>query len=128
MARIATPQTISAALRLVEQDMLDTIDRFLARHDMSPTQFGKQSLGDPGLYPELVQGRSLSIATAHFLSQWMEQYQRNPAGAKRFAERHRAQRRQRRNVADGCQSCGSKPADAPGMLCAACHAYAEHSA
>jgi hypothetical protein len=96
MARIATPQTISAALRLVEQDMLGAIDRFLARQRMSPTQFGKQSLGDPGLYPELVAGRSLTIATAHFLSQWMEQHQRDPAKAKLLAEKHRAERRERR--------------------------------
>lgn len=98
MTSHATLKTISAALRLIEQGMLGTIDRFLERHDMSPTQFGKQSMGDPGLYPELVAGRSLSIATAHFLSQWMLQYQRDPAEAKRFAEQHRAERRGKRGT------------------------------
>lgn len=39
------------------------VESFLKRGEMSPTQFGKEALGDPSFIPDLRAGRSPSLAT-----------------------------------------------------------------
>ncbi len=130
-----TPKTMSAALSLIDRQLVDTINRFLAAHDMTPTQFGKLTMGDPALMPDLVAGRSPKVSTALFLTEWMQHHQRSPAAARLFAEQYRAARRARRANSESegvavrvCDECGVDSADMPGMICAGCHAYRDHTA
>jgi len=44
--------------------LLQRIESHLRRHKMSPTRFGRESVGDPNLIPQLKDGRELRAKTA----------------------------------------------------------------
>lgn len=54
--------------------LLDRIERFLAKHGMSPSDFGRQALKDPSLVLDMQRGRSPSLKTAARVEDFMRGY------------------------------------------------------
>lgn len=59
-------------------DILTGIERFIARHQLPPTTFGRKAIGDPNLIPNLRDGRELRRATEKRVRAFMETYSSSP--------------------------------------------------
>ncbi len=56
------------------------VERFLRRHKMPPTRFGREAMGDPRFVFDLRNGRELRAPTARRLAAWLDRRER---GSKR---------------------------------------------
>lgn len=55
-----------------QQELIDTITAFRARHDdMPPTRFGIEATSDPNVVSDLLKGRSPTLAKLHRLKDYM---------------------------------------------------------
>ena len=60
---------------ITDAQLLARIERFLAAHQMSPSKFGREAMGDAALVFQLRDGRrSPSLKNAARISQFMETY------------------------------------------------------
>ncbi len=50
------------------------IERFLAKHGMAPSAFGRAALDDPTLVQDLFMGRELKIKTRAKVEEFMKSY------------------------------------------------------
>lgn len=60
---------------MTDAELLDEVDRFLARTEMAPTRFGLETLADGGLVKSLRSGRSLSLRNAAKLVAFMSAHE-----------------------------------------------------
>lgn len=54
-------------------DILDMIERFLEAHDMNPSAFGRQVMGDPNFVFDLRTGRDLRRSTEKKIRTYIEE-------------------------------------------------------
>lgn len=54
-----------------DAELLEAIDKFLARHDMAPTRFGSLATGEPQLLKSIREGRSPSLRVLQRLKAFM---------------------------------------------------------
>jgi hypothetical protein len=66
---------------LSDADLLAKVEAFLKEHDMAPTRFGREIMGEASLVTRLREGRSLSLRNANKLLEFMASYQPAPARA-----------------------------------------------
>lgn len=72
------------------RQLLDQIERFLVRHDMTATRFGVEMDGDRGLVGRMRRGRAVSFMKAERILRFMRNYRPPPrARAPRPARRRR---------------------------------------
>lgn len=57
-----------------DADILARIEAFCAEHKISPTSFGRMSIGDGNLVPNLKANRSLTLKTANRVVEFMADY------------------------------------------------------
>jgi hypothetical protein len=57
-----------------DADVLNAIERFCAEHEVSPTTFGRLSIGDGSLVTNLRANRSLTLKTANRILNFMASY------------------------------------------------------
>lgn len=62
-----SPQPFSARLKA-------TIDDFLARTGMSPTEFGQRVMNDTSLYTRIKRGRPINTATIDIIEELIRSY------------------------------------------------------
>lgn len=55
-------------------DLLSRVSRFLKRHGMRPTKFGRLAMKDPGFVRSLEEGRSPTIRTVERIEHFMKGY------------------------------------------------------
>lgn len=55
-----------------DQQLLETIEAFLARHKMAPTRFGRAVVGEAGFIERLRGGRSVTLKTANRIVDFMK--------------------------------------------------------
>jgi DNA-binding phage protein len=60
-------------------DLLRDIDAFIGRFDMTPTDFGLLSIGDPNLYRHLKNGRNPRFATLDRIRSFMRKREERAA-------------------------------------------------
>jgi predicted transcriptional regulator len=56
-------------------DLIKVIDDFIERHDITPTNFGILSIGDPNLYRHLQNGRNPRFATLDRIHSFMQKHE-----------------------------------------------------
>lgn len=66
---------------LTDQALLEKIEHFLKEHDVAPSRFGRDVMGDGALVQHLRAGRSLSLRNAEKVVRFMEAYQPQQAAA-----------------------------------------------
>lgn len=66
---------------LSDDDLLARVEAFLKQHDMAPTRFGRETMGEASLVARLRDGRSLSLRNANKLLDFMATYQPTEARA-----------------------------------------------
>jgi hypothetical protein len=66
---------------LTDQRLLEQIEQFLKEHDVAPSRFGRDVMGDGALVQHLRAGRSLSLKNAEKVVRFMEAYQPQQAAA-----------------------------------------------
>jgi hypothetical protein len=54
--------------------LLARIEKFIERHDIPPSRFGREAMGDGALIPQLKEGRSLSLRNADRVLRYMDGY------------------------------------------------------
>lgn len=59
---------------LTDKALLDRIEKFITDHDMRPSRFGLDAMGDGALIPQLRAGRSLSLRNAERVVKFMDGY------------------------------------------------------
>lgn len=59
---------------ITDTELLERIEAFLAQHDMKPSRFGLETMGDGALVSQLKAGRSLSLKNAAKVVSFMEAY------------------------------------------------------
>lgn len=59
---------------LTDHALLEKIEQFIAKHEMRPSRFGLDAMGDGALIPQLRAGRSLSLRNAERVIKFMEAY------------------------------------------------------
>ena len=61
-------------MRTISEQFLDRVEAFLEASGLKPSEFGRQSVGDPSFVVNLRRGRSPTLATADrvisFISRW----------------------------------------------------------
>ena len=61
-------------MRTISEQFLDRVEAFLGASGLKPSEFGRQSVGDPSFVVNLRRGRSPTLATAdkviRFISRW----------------------------------------------------------
>jgi predicted transcriptional regulator len=60
-------------------DLIRDIEVFIARHEMTPTDFGLLSIGDPNLYRHLKNGRNPRFPTLDRIRSFMRKYEERAA-------------------------------------------------
>lgn len=66
-----------------DAQLLEKVEAFIAKHNMAPSRFGKEVMGDPALVFQLREGRrSLSLKNAEKVVNFMRSY-RAPKPAKK---------------------------------------------
>lgn len=60
---------------ITDAALLEQIEAFIAEHDMRPSRFGLEAMGDGALIPQLKAGRSLSLRNAERVLRFMASYQ-----------------------------------------------------
>lgn len=58
--------------------LLDDIEAFLSRENMSATAFGAKALNDPPFVAQLRKGRDVKESTAERVRSWMREYKPEP--------------------------------------------------
>ena len=59
---------------LSDDDLLGRVETFLKQHEMAPTRFGRETMGEASLVARLRDGRSLSLRNANKLLDFMANY------------------------------------------------------
>ena len=60
---------------ITDAQLLEKVEAFLKLHDMAPTRFGREAMGDGALVFQLREGRrSLSLRNAEKLATYMATY------------------------------------------------------
>lgn len=59
---------------ITDAELLEQIERFIAKHEMKPSRFGLEAMGDGALIPQLKDGRSLSLRNAQRVANFMATY------------------------------------------------------
>jgi hypothetical protein len=62
---------------LTDEKLLREIEAFIAKHQIKPSRFGLDTMGDGALIPQLRSGRSLSLRNAIRVVRYMKQYGKN---------------------------------------------------
>ena len=62
---------------ITDEQLIQQIEAFLARHGMAPTRFGRDAAKEAALLATLKNGRSLSLARANRIVAFMRQYDRD---------------------------------------------------
>ena len=61
-------------MRTISEQFLDRVEAFLTASGLKPSEFGRQSVGDPSFVVNLRRGRSPTLATADkvvaFIGRW----------------------------------------------------------
>lgn len=60
-------------------DLIGEIDAFIERHEMTPTDFGLLSIGDPNLYRHLKNGRNPRFTTLDHIRSFMKKQEERAA-------------------------------------------------
>ena len=58
--------------------LIRRIERFLAKADMKPTRFGRETVGDPRLISDIKNGRELRDATIARIQAWLDEQDGKP--------------------------------------------------
>lgn len=59
---------------LTDDILLEKVEAFLKRHEMAPTRFGLEAMGDGALVKQLRAHRSLTLKNAERVIRFMEEY------------------------------------------------------
>lgn len=68
-----------------DAQLLEQIEAYCARADLSLTTFGRLAIGDGNLVPNLRSGRSLTLKTARKVLDFMSQHSAGSAGVETAA-------------------------------------------
>jgi len=63
------------------EEIIASVEAFLARHAMAPSRFGRDATGDQNLLADLRKGASPSLARLHRMREFMEAKDAELAGA-----------------------------------------------
>jgi hypothetical protein len=63
---------------ITDNELIARIESFIAAHDMKPSRFGLDAMGDGALIPGLKNGRSLSLKNAQRVLRFMAEYRSAP--------------------------------------------------
>lgn len=66
---------------LTDKALLDKIEAFIAKHEMRPSRFGLEAMGDGALIKQLRDGRSLSLRNAERVVRFMDEFEAQPTKA-----------------------------------------------
>lgn len=66
-------------MRTFREQFVERVEAFLARSGMRPTDFGRESLGDPSFITHLRRGRSPSLDTADRVNAFIERLESEQA-------------------------------------------------
>jgi hypothetical protein len=66
---------------ITDAELLEKIEAFLDRTGMAPTRFGRDAMREASLIESLRKGRSLSLANANRVIQFMVDHDASPDGA-----------------------------------------------
>ncbi|WP_147291674.1 hypothetical protein [Sphingorhabdus pulchriflava] len=57
-----------------DRQLLESIEAFIARHNMAPTRFGREAANEPAFIQSLRDGRAVTLKTANRLVAFMKQH------------------------------------------------------
>lgn len=66
-------------MRTLREQFVDRVEAFLAKSGMHPTDFGRESMGDPRFITHLRRGRSPSLDTADRVNAFIERLESQQA-------------------------------------------------
>jgi hypothetical protein len=59
---------------ITDAALIERIKAFIDQHQMAPTRFGREAMGDGALLSQLEDGRSLSLKNAEKVIRYMQEY------------------------------------------------------